>query len=75
MPCKKHLRKLTSMDDILVVQIVHRLEYLLDRLGCILFCELALVADSIEEFSSCGKLGDDVVLILSRISIRPNVRL
>jgi hypothetical protein len=65
----------TSMDNVLVMQIVHRLKDLLNGLGSILFCELSLVADSIEEFSSCGKLGNNVVLILSKISIRPNVRL
>ena len=52
------------MHDIVLVEIVHRLEDLLDGLGCILFSESALLANAIEEFAASRKFRDDVELFL-----------
>ncbi len=47
-------RFFTSMDNLSVMQVVDRFEHLLDGLGGILFRELALVTDAVEQFSpSC----------------------
>jgi hypothetical protein len=59
---------LTSMHNVLVVQVVDCFEYLLDRLGGILLCELSLVANPVEELAAGGKLGDDIVLVLKTVS-------
>lgn len=55
----------TSMNDVLVVEIVYRFENLLDSLRSILFGELALVADPIEELTTSGQLCNDIVLVLT----------
>lgn len=52
------------MNDILAVEVVDSLEDLSYGLGGILLCEFALFANTVEQFSSRRKLGDDVVLVL-----------
>lgn len=52
------------MDDVLVMEVVNGLKDLLDRLGGVLFCELALVANTVKQLSAGRQLGDDVVFVL-----------
>lgn len=54
------------MDDLVAVQVIDSCEDLLDRLGRVLFCEFALVADAVKQLAASGKLGDNVELILRR---------
>ena len=51
---RKGERAPTSMDDVIGMQIIHRLQYLFDGLRGILFRELALLADSIKQLPSRG---------------------
>jgi hypothetical protein len=62
------------VDNISLVQIIDGLENLADGQGGIFFRELALLANTIEELSACCKLGDDVVLVLTRLSAIPRRR-
>src|SRR3569833_235397 len=62
--CKRAM--LTSMDDVLGVEIVDGAEHLLDGLRGILLCELALLADPVEQLAARRQLGDDVVLVLQQ---------
>lgn len=55
----------TSVNDIVVVQIVHRLENLPYRLRSIFLSEFPVFANPIEEFPAGRKLCDDVILVLS----------
>ncbi len=59
----------TSMHDLVAVKVVDSCKDLLDRLGCVLFCELALVADTVKQLAASGKLGDNVELVLRRGSV------
>jgi len=59
---------LTSVDNILLVEIVYGLKYLSDRLRRVLLRELALLTDAIEELSARCEFCDNVVLVLSSIS-------
>ena len=52
------------MDNVIVMQVVHRRQDFLDRLGCILLCEFAVLADAVEKLSASSQLGHDVVLVL-----------
>ncbi len=52
------------MYHIVLVQVVHGPENLLDRLRGVLLREFALLADPVEQLSTGGKLGDDVVFVL-----------
>ena len=56
----------TSVDHVVVVQVVDGAEDLLDGLRGILLRELALVTDAVEEFSSRGQLRHDVELVLRK---------
>ncbi len=63
---------LTTMDDIVMVQKVDRVQHLLDSLGCILLCELALLANPVKQLSSSCKLRDDVVFVLDEGAVSFN---
>ena len=52
------------MDNIVLVQVVHCAQNLLDGLRGVLLGELPLLTDSVEQLPSRSKLGDDVVLVL-----------
>lgn len=52
------------MNDVLVVEVINRLEYLLDRLRGVLFCELALITNSVKQLSTRRQLRHDVVFVL-----------
>lgn len=52
------------MNDIILMQVVNSVENLLDRLRGVFLSELAPVADTIKELSSCGQLSDNVEFIL-----------
>ena len=54
----------TAVDNIFPVQVVDRIQNLLDGLRGVLLRELALLADPVEQLAACGQLGDDVVLVL-----------
>ena len=54
---------LTSVNDILAVQVIDSPEYLLDSRGSIFFCELALLADAVEELAAEGEVGDEVEVV------------
>jgi hypothetical protein len=59
------------MNHVTLVQVVDGVEHLADRLRRILFGELALLADAIEQLAARGQLRDDVPFILaSCISVR-----
>jgi hypothetical protein len=66
---------LTTMDDIVMVQKVDRVQHLLDSLGCILLCELALLANPVKQLSSSRKLRDDVVFVLDEGAVSFNGRM
>jgi hypothetical protein len=65
---------LTSVDNVVLVEIVYGLKYLFDRFCGVLFSELALLTNAIEELSARREFCDDVVLVLSNI-LRRRVRL
>lgn len=56
----------TSVDDIVVMEIVHCSKDLSYRLGSVLFCKLAILAYSVKEFSPGGQLRDDIILVLAK---------
>lgn len=56
---------LTSVDNVLAVKVVDSPKYLLDSRGSILFCKLALLADTIEQFATNCQLSDNVIFVLS----------
>ena len=57
------------MDDVSAVKIVDSLEDLLDGLRSIFFSKLALIADSIEQLATSGKLGDNVKFVLCLVQL------
>lgn len=58
------------MDNVVLVEVVDRLKDLSNRLGRILFCKLALLANTVEQLSSSSQLSDDVVLVLRFVSLK-----
>lgn len=54
----------TSVDHVVVVEVVDGVEHLLYGLRGILFRELALIADTVKELAARGQLGNDVELVL-----------
>jgi hypothetical protein len=62
---------LASMNHVTLVQVVDGVEHLADRLRGILFGELALLADAIEQLAACGQLRDNVPFILARSASAP----
>lgn len=63
-----HQKYDTSMYHVVVMEIVDSLKYLLDSLGGVFFRELAVLADSIEKFSTSRQLGHNVIFVLDRWS-------
>lgn len=59
----------TAVHHIVVVQIVDGVEDLANGLGGILLRELPLLADTIKQLSARSQLRDDVVLVLSPVSL------
>ena len=57
------------MDDLSVMQVVDCLQDLLDGSSSILLREFALVADAVKQLSASSQLSDDVVLVLSGVSV------
>lgn len=58
---------LTSVNDILAVQVIDSPEYLLNSRGSIFFCELALLADAVEELTTGRQFRDNVVFVLQPV--------
>lgn len=54
----------TSVDAVVLVEVVHCIKDLADRLCGVLLSELALFADAIEKLSSGRQLCHDIVLVL-----------
>lgn len=54
----------TSVHDIVLVQVINGVQDLLDCLRGVLFRKFASVADTVEQFSSRGQLGDNVEFVL-----------
>lgn len=54
-----------SVHNVLAVQVIDGLEDVLHGLSGILFGELAIIADSVEELASGSELGDNVELLLA----------
>ena len=52
------------MDNIVLVQVIDRFQDLFNGLRTVLFSELALLANSVEQLSTSRELCDDVVLVL-----------
>ncbi len=61
----------TSVDDVIVMEIVYCLEDLSYCLGSILFCKLTILAYSVKEFSASSQLRDDVILVLANRVLEP----
>jgi len=55
---------LTSVDDIVVVEVVDGIEHLPNRLGSVLLCELALVANAVKQLAARCQLGHNVIFVL-----------
>lgn len=53
------------MDDVPLVKVVNRVEHLSNSLCSVLFGELALFANPVEQLSSSSKLSDNVPFVLS----------
>lgn len=53
------------MDNVSLVQIVDCIEDLTNGLRRILFCELAVFANSVEQLTTSGQLGDNVEFVLT----------
>ena len=53
------------MNDIVVVEVVDGVEHLPNRLGSVLFCEFALVANPVEQLAAGRQLSHNVVFVLS----------
>ena len=62
------LRSPTSVHDVVVMQIVDRVEDLSNRLRGVLFREFSLLADTIEELASGRKLSYNIVFVLVSVS-------
>ena len=58
---------LTSMNHVVVMEIVDGFEDLFDCLGSIFLSELAVFANSIEELAPCCQLGDDIIFVLQNV--------
>ena len=54
----------TSVNDVVVVQVIDSFQYLSNGLGSVLLGELALLADAVEQLTARGQLGYDVVFVL-----------
>lgn len=54
----------TSVDNVVLVEIVYGIKDLSDCLRSILLRELAFITDAIEELSARREFGNDVVLVL-----------
>ena len=54
----------TSVDNVVVVEIVYCFQDLAYRLGSILFCKLAKLTYSVKELSASSQLRDDVIFVL-----------
>ena len=52
------------MNHVIVMKVVDGFEDLLDRLGSIFLCKLAVFADPVEKLSPCRQLGDYIILVL-----------
>jgi hypothetical protein len=53
------------VNDVVIMQVTHSLQNLSYNLGGILFGEFSVFADAVKKLSTSGKLGDNVVLVLS----------
>jgi hypothetical protein len=60
----------TSVDNVVLVEVVDSVKDLSDRLGGVLFRELALLANAVEQLATCGQLGNNIVFILAAVSPR-----
>lgn len=60
----------TSVNDVVLVQVVNGVKNLFDSLRGIFLGELAPVTDTVEKLSSCGQLGDNVEFVLWRMVSR-----
>lgn len=56
--------ELTSVDDILAVEIVYRAQHLFNGLRRILLCKFALLADTVEQLASGRQFRNDIVFVL-----------
>ena len=54
----------TSVDAVVLVQVVHCIENLTDRLGSVLLGEFALLTNAIEQLSASRQLCHNVVFVL-----------
>ena len=55
------------MNHVIVVKVVDGLEDLLDRLGSVFLCKLAVFADPVKELSPSRQLGDYIIFVLRNI--------
>jgi hypothetical protein len=54
------------VDNLVLVEVVNGVKHLLNCLGSILFGKFPLFANSLEELSAGGKLGNNIELVLHR---------
>jgi len=52
------------MYDVALVEVIDGVQDLSNRLGSVLFRELALFADAVKQLSASRQLGHDIVLVL-----------
>ena len=55
---------LTSVNDVLVVEVVDSVKHLANGLGSVLFSKLSLLANAVEQLAAGCQLGDNVVFVL-----------
>jgi hypothetical protein len=61
---KSWAERLTSVDDIPLVKVVHSTQHLPDCLRSILLCEFAALANPIKQLTTSGQLSDNVKFVL-----------
>ena len=62
------------MNNVVVMQVVHRFEHLFDCSGSVFLCEFPVFADAIEKLPAGCELSNDVVFVLQNsVRLLPTV--
>jgi hypothetical protein len=65
---RRMMAELTSVDDVILVEIIDRFKDLPDGLGSVLLGEFALLTNAVEQLSTSRQLGYNVVFVLRDVS-------
>lgn len=65
----------TSVDDVVLVEVIDRLEHLSNCLGSVFLSELSLLANAVKQLSTSRQLGNNVVLVLVHVSCQASRQL